>query len=393
MKSPVILFIHNFYQISGGEDVVFENEIALLESRGVIVSKYTVHNDSVSGFFSKLLAALTLSFSLTQFIKIRRYILKVKPEAVHVHNYFPVLTASVFFACKSTNTPLIHTLHNFRAVCPTATLMHNEHINEKSILGSSWWAVGKKVYRNSFLGSFAVAIMVELHKYLGTWHSKVDVYIALTEFTRKKYIDAGWPGRKILVKPNFICDPFDGALELNKDGGYCLFIGRLSEEKGLTFLLDAWREHNLPLRVVGEGPLEQLVVSRTSKDIVYEGRKQKNDVISLIKHADFIIIPSTCYEGFPMVLVEAFACGTPVLASKLGSLVEIITNGFTGLHFDVGNINDFRKKVQWLIDNPERTREMGQNARNEYLAKYTPEKNYEMLMDIYQQAIEEAKKR
>jgi glycosyltransferase involved in cell wall biosynthesis len=234
--------------------------------------------------------------------------------------------------------------------------------------------------------------MVELHKKIGTWQTKVDRYIALTEFSKNKYIEAGWPAHKIAVKPNFIQDPFDGDTFVAKEGGYSLFVGRLSEEKGVDILFESWANITGKLKVIGDGPLKVFVESKSSGEIEFLGRKDKSDVLDLVRNADFIVMPSTWYEGFPMVLVEAFACGTPALVSRLGSMEEIVEDGVTGLHFEAGNSQDLAEKAQWLIDNPERMREMGQNARNEYLAKYTPEKNYAMLMDIYKQAIDEAKK-
>ncbi len=395
-----ILFIHNFYQIPGGEDAVFENEIALLnngrgkgENKSNAVSQYTIHNDQVSSLWAKIAAALSLPFSIRQYKKLKLYLLTTQPDVVHVHNYFPLYSPSIFYACKSVGIPVVHTLHNYRAVCPSALLMFDGQIEERSINGTAWWAVAKKVYRGSFVGSLALVVMVELHKWLGTWLTKVDRYIALTEFSKRKYIEAGWPTEKIAVKPNFIQDPFNGIASVEKEGGYGLFVGRLSEEKGVDILFESWGNISGRLKVIGDGPLKEYVESKSLGAIEFLGRKDKPDVLDLVRNADFIIMPSTWYEGFPMVLVEAFACGTPALVSRLGSMEEIVEDGVTGLHFEAGNAQDLAEKAQWLIGNPQRAREMGQNARNEYLAKYNPEKNYDMLMDIYQQAIDEAKKR
>jgi glycosyltransferase involved in cell wall biosynthesis len=287
------------------------------------------------------------------------------------------------------NIPVVHTLHNYRAVCPSAILMHKGKVEERSIQNSAWWAVINRVYRNSFIGTLSLASMVELHKKVNTWQTKIDRFIALTEFSRQKYIEAGWPAHKIAVKPNFIEDPFNGVAMLNKQGGYALFVGRLSEEKGVDILFDAFKKVELPLKIIGDGPLKGFVKKNSSGNIEFLGRKDKKDVLVLIQNAAFIIMPSTWYEGFPMVLVEAFACGTPALVSKLGSMEEIIEDGTTGLHFEAGNPLDLAEKAHWMINHPVQVSEMGCNARKEYLAKYTTEKNYEMLMDIYQQAIME----
>ena len=384
-----ILIVHNFYQIAGGEDAVMQNEIELLESNGHNIIKYSINNKSINSFVKKLMTMLNVPFSLYHYKKLKKTLLIEKPELVHVHNYFPLLSPSVFFACQKVNIPVVHTLHNYRAVCPTALLMHDGEIIEIGLKSNSWWAVSKKVYRNSYIGSFTLATMVELHKLLGTWQTKVDRFIALTQFAKKKYIEAGWPSHKLAVKSNFISDPFNNQIKIDKEGGYALYVGRLSEEKGIDLLLDAWSKCELPLKIVGDGPLKKTVEQNQIKSGEFLGVKDKVEVLDLIKNAEFVIMPSICYEGFPMVLVEAFACGTPALVARLGSMQEIINPNITGLYFETGNANDLAEKVRWLVDHPEQVRQMGHNARQEYLVKYTPEKNYEMLMDIYNQAIEE----
>jgi glycosyltransferase involved in cell wall biosynthesis len=387
-----ILLIHNKYQIAGGEDNVLENEYKLLTDNGNIVEVYSVSNDGINSTSAKILAFLSVVFSIGHYEKLKIYLKTLNPDVVHVHNYFPLYSPSIFYACKSVGIPVVHTLHNYRAICPTALLMHDGKVEERSINGTAWWTVAKKAYKDSFMGSLALTLMVEVHKFLGTWQTKVDCYIALTEFSKNKYIEAGWPADKTIVKSNFIEDPFNGYESVDKKAGYGLFVGRLSEEKGVDLLFNAWGEVNGKLKIIGDGSLKGYVQEHSKSNIQYLGKKGKDDVLELIKNADFIIMPSTWYEGFPMVLVEAFACGTPALVSRLGSMEEIVEDGITGLHFEAGNAQDLADKAQWLADNPERTRVMGQNARNEYLSKYTPEKNYEMLMDIYQQGIDEAKK-
>jgi len=388
-----ILIVHNYYQIAGGEDAVMQNEITLLEEHDHNVSLYSVNNDGISSFFRKLTTFLNVPYSFVQYRKLLKVLIRDCPDVVHVHNYFPLLSPSVFYACNKAKIPVVHTLHNYRAVCPTALLMHEGKITEQSITGRSWWTVLKKVYRGSWVGSFTLATMVELHKFLRTWQTQIDRFIALTDFSRQKYIEAGWPSDKVVVKPNFINDPFAGAATLKKRGGYALYIGRLSEEKGIDILFKAWENSGYPLKIVGDGPLKAVAKSKHNGNTVhYLGRKDKSEVIELVKNADFIIMPSTWYETFGMVIIEAFACGTPVIVSKLGSLQHIVQDRVTGLHFEPGNAQDLTAKVQWMVANPLQAKKMGNNARAEYLAKYTPEKNYEMLIDFYNQAIEEAGK-
>ena len=390
MNRKVIL-IHNKYKISGGEDSVVKNESVLLEKD--LVDVYLIDNHSINGFFKKVFTLLQTPFSWVNGTLIKSILsAESKPQVVHIHNYFPLLSPSIFYAIKKENIPVVHTLHNFRSVCPTALLMFDGKIEERSIKNNSWWAVPKKVYRHSFVGTFALCCMIELHKKLGTWHKKVDAYIALTEFSRNKFIEAGWPADKIYVKPNFIVDKFKGANKLDKKGGFAVYVGRLSEEKDIVTLLKSWQSINFPLKVIGVGPLEHQLNENENPNVEYLGKLASDKVIDWIQSADFLVLPSICYEGFPMVLVEAMCCGTPSIVSKLGSMEEIITHGKTGLHFEPGNAVDLALKVNSLIENKLLMCTMSVNARQEYLAKYTPDINYKQLMNIYQHAIDNASK-
>lgn len=378
-----IFIVHNFYQIGGGEDAVMENEVRLLESHGHQIKKYTVNNEQIGSLFSKIVTIINVPFSYSQYKKLLDKLTEEKPDVVHVHNYFPLISPAIFYACKKAKVPVVHTLHNYRAVCPTALLMHNNKINEKCVKGTAWWTVSERVYRGSFVGSLALAIMVEIHKFLKTWLYKVDRFISLTNFSRSKYIESGWPERKVIVKPNFIEDPLENIQEVKQN--YALYIGRLSKEKGVDILSEAWDGCLYPLKVVGTG----FVNIPATGAVQLCGNKTKQEVFELIKASRFVIVPSICYEGFPMVIVEAFACGVPIICSHLGSMKEIVKDGFTGLHFEPGNPKDLSLKVKWMIEHPKEVQEMGRNCRAEYLEKYTPSINYEKLMNIYRQAIEE----
>jgi glycosyltransferase involved in cell wall biosynthesis len=382
-----ILFVHNFYQIAGGEDAVYKNEMDLLKENGNEVIEYTVDNASINSLWDKVCVMFGTLFSFSQYHKVKRVLQNSSPDVVHVHNYFPLISPSVFYACKKMNIPVVHTLHNYRAVCPSALLMHDGKICEKSIKHSGWWAVKKKVYRGSLIGSFILTCMVELHKRLGTWQKQVNCFIALTQFSKDMYIEAGWPEHKISIKPNFIEDPFNGESTISKQGGYGIFVGRLSEEKGIDNLLHAWNTIEYPLKVIGDGPLKHLVEKSNNPYIEYLGLKDKCDVINYIKNADFLIMPSIWYETFGMVIIEAFACQTAVIVPKLGSLQTIVSDELTGVHFDPFNYIDLSEKINYLVENISLAQVMGANARSEYLSNYTPEINYKELFDVYQNTI------
>lgn len=236
-----------------------------------------------------------------------------------------------------------------------------------------------------------VALMLALHRQWGTWQERVNIYIALTEFARQKFISGGLPADTISVKPNFVhTDPG----ERFGSGEYALFVGRLSPEKGLRTLLASWKRLNdrVPLHIVGDGPMRtQLEAEAADLDlsnIHFKGRLERNGVWEAIKGAKFLILPSECYENFPVIVAEAFACGTPVICSRHGAMQEIVSDTRTGLHFTAGSPEDLAQKVDWASTHPRQIFEMGKEARREYEARYTSEKNYSLLMDIYRRVLD-----
>jgi glycosyltransferase involved in cell wall biosynthesis len=236
----------------------------------------------------------------------------------------------------------------------------------------------------------AVALMLQFHRMRGTWNDSVNGYVALSEFARQKFIDSGLPAEKIYVKPNFVGhDP-----GVKKEGGkYALFVGRLSPEKGIETLISAWGRMKIPvpLVIVGDGPLRKSMeiefASQYFCDVTFKGWLSRERTLAAMKEAAFMVVPSVWYEGFPMSIVEAFACGTPVLCSRLGGMPEIVDDERTGLHFNSGDSEDLARKVEWAWSQPERIAEMGRAARKEYEKRYTAEKNYRSLMQIYEQTM------
>lgn len=242
-----------------------------------------------------------------------------------------------------------------------------------------------RCYRGSLLGTMIAARVVAAHRSNGTWRTKVHRFIALTEFGRQLFIDGGLPAGRIVVKPNF-CTTMPPKSTVERLGA--VFVGRLSKEKGVQTLLAAWKDLPYELRLVGSGPCGY--ASDFGRHISFCGALDSNGVADEMARSCFLVMPSEWFEGFPMVITEAFAAGLPVLASRLGAMAEIVQDGVTGLHFEPGNPEDLARRAKWLFDHPDSCREMGLYARAEYERKYTPERNYEMLMDIYQQAIDEA---
>ena len=379
---------HNYYQQPGGEDESFAQEIALLESRGHTVIRFTKHNDEIRQMSSLQTAARTL-WSRETAKELRQLIREEQPEVMHCTNTFPLISPSAYYTARAEGVAVVQSLRNFRLLCPGAYLMRDGAVCE-ACLGSrfAWRAIKHKCYRDSRSGSAAVALMLGAHRALGTWTKAVDIYFALTKFARAKFIEGGLPAEKIAIKPNFLSpDPGPG---MGK-GNYCLFVGRLSEEKGIRPLLAAWSQLRspLPLRIVGDGPLNDLVseAAGQNENITWEGRCDTKEVEQLVGDAKALIVPSLWYEGFPRTVIEAYSKGTPVIASKLGSLGEVIVDGQTGAHFEAGNAGDLAQTVEKLTATTETLQAMRADCRQEYLQNYTAEQNYDILMSIYERAL------
>lgn len=385
-----ILFVHNRYQQAGGEDNVVAAETRLLADHGHDVELWSVSNkDLPAGLTGKIKTALATSYSPASRALARDKLQRFKPDVVHVHNFFPQISPSIYDACLDEGVPVVQTLHNYRLICPGAMLMRNGKICEQCITGSPYQAAWYGCYRGSKAGSLVVAHMVAQHRQQGTWQHKVNRFIALTDFAKGKFVEAGFPADKITVKANFMYDPLAESPRINPaTPGFALFVGRISEEKGIKTLLKAWStlDDKTLLKVAGAGPLDDLLAGKNNIEAL--GLQNSDEISHLMQQAAFLILPSEWYEGFPLVLVEAFAHGLPVLASNLGSMTDIIKDGETGLLFTPGDADDLARKVKWLLNNPLKAQELGENARRTFLSKYTPEQNYAELMGIYEDAIE-----
>lgn len=392
-----ILIVHNQYQQAGGEDIVVNAEKSLLENNNHQVHLFLVNNHRIKTVVQQLRVVATLSYSQRSRQALREQITQFQPDIIHVHNFFPLLTPSIYDACAQ--TPVVQTLHNYRTICPGALLMRGGKICETCVTKSAYHAVLHGCYRQSKLGTLAVAQMVESHRKRGTWQNKVSQFIALTEFSRQKFISAGFPANKLRIKPNFVTDPLTyknlPKLHTDEKGGLewgphrsALYVGRLAQEKGIITLLKAWDNINdIPLIIAGKGELYESGLSQPRQNVTFLGWQTASQIRDEMRQAAFLVIPSQWYEGFPMVLVEAFAHRLPVIVSKLGSLAEIVEDNVTGLHFEAGNPNDLVEKVSWLHTHPEACQRMGNRARQRYLENYTPEKNYRQLMKIYHTAL------
>src|SRR5919107_3263037 len=316
-----ILAVHNRYQRPGGEDQVFVDETALLETRNHRVLRYEVHNDQVK-HVNRLTLAKDTVWNTSAYRELGALIRRERPHVVHFHNTFPLVSPAGYYAAKAEGVPVVQTLHNYRLLCPNALFFRDGGVCEDCMgKAITWPGVVHKCYRGSRAASGLVTAMLATHRTLRTWTDMVDVYIALTEFARRKFIEGGLPEERMTVKPNFVDpDPGPGTSE----GGHALFVGRLSPEKGVDTLLAAWERlrGRVPLKIVGDGPLKGQVVAAADRHpwVVYLGHKRAEEVHDLMKDASVLIFPSGWYETFGRVAAEAFATATPVIAADIGAI-------------------------------------------------------------------------
>ncbi len=401
-----ILQLHNRYQIMGGEEGVVQAEHQLLTQNGHQVQLLEVTNDRISGPRAKLAAAIGAIYSRQSRQKVFAQIQTFKPDLVHVHNFFPLLSPSIYDACHQANIPVVQTLHNYRLICPKAMLFRDHQICEACVgQPIALQGIRSGCYRGSKPETAVVAAMLAIHQARGTWRDRVSAYIALTEFQKQKLIQGGLPAHKIHVKPNFVdlpdsidASPIDTPIEnFALRENVVLFVGRLAEEKGVSLLIDAYQQDTnsptpqLPsLKLVGDGPLTEALKAQVTSAgmtdrITFLGRQDKSQVLHLMHRAQLLVFPSIWYEGFPLTLTEALACGLPTIVPNLGSMAEIVEPDITGFHFIPQSSTDLLKTLNTALSNPDRLAQISQNARQAYQTRYTGKINYDRLMAIYQQ--------
>lgn len=383
-----VLQVHNYYQIAGGEDTVVRQELAMLREHGMHVDQWTVSNDHITGATQKLRTAFSSTYSVASRKQMAQQLQANHPDVVHVHNFFPLLTPSIYDACLAANVPVVQTLHNFRPICAGAILWRDGAVCEKCIGGSSLPAIRHKCYRQSRLGSSVLARMVDHHKRARTWHEKVTLFLTPSAFARDKFIEAGFPADKVIAKPNFVHNDDAAQESLSASRKGALFVGRLTPEKGIETMLDAWQGTGVSLDVIGDGPMREDLQSRSlPADVSILGARPYEDVLRAMYGAQFLVMPSIWYETFGMTIVEAFRCKLPVIASNIGAVAELVIDGETGLTFKPGDANDLAKKIEWALENPREMTRMADKAYLVFARDYTPERNFRLMKNIYEDAV------
>jgi len=389
MQKLSVLVIHNRYQQPGGEDAVVRAEMELLRRAGHRVVPYFRDNSDIAHYGSLRKASLLLSTTWNRrtYADIRALIRTERPDIAHCHNFLPLVSPSVYGACKSEGVPIVQTLHNYRLLCPAGTLFSQgkrcQHCTRSVMQG-----VGRGCYRGSRVQTAAVSLMLGAHRLRGTWTRSVDAYVAPSRFCRGFFSAAGLGEHKIYIKPNFVMqDPG----QRTERGDYALFVGRLSAEKGVLEMIAAWsRIPRAKLLIAGDGPLfrqARRVAIGSQGQIKLLGHLNPDQTLDRIKGARFLVFPSRWYEPFGMGLLEAAACGVPAIASRIGAIPEIVADGRTGLLFDPDNFDELAEQVSWAWTHPDEMEQMGAAARQLYLQNFTATTNYRTLIGIYSKVL------
>lgn len=384
MPNPGVLVIHNRYQQPGGEDAVVRAEVAELRRRGHRVIVYTRDNAEIADYGALRKGSLPFSavWNAQSWIDLRALIRRERPDIAHIHNFFPLISPAAHLACNSMGLPVMQTLHNYRLLCPAATLYAHGRRCETSF-HSGAPCIRRSCYRNSKSQTAAVCGMLAAHRLAGSWQRCVDAYLVPSSFCRDRFASAGLPANKIALKPNFL--PEDPGPRSSR-GDYALFIGRLSPEKGVLEMVRAWAQlPEVPLLIAGDGPMRaelERVLPRTNRHVILLGHLDAEAVIGYLKAARFLVFPSRWYEPFGMALLEAAACGVPAIASRIGAVPELVADGETGFLFDPDNFDGLVQHARWAWSHTAEMEQMGHAARRRYLEKFTPNKSYEAWMSV-----------
>ncbi len=401
-----ILQVNKFFYVRGGSSRYFFETSNLLQSYGHEIayfsmrcprneksewSKYFVDyilfNDIEPRQYIKVVLKMFYSFEARR--KLSKLLDEFKPDIVHLHSIYHHLSPSIIFELKNRNIPIVQTVHDYHLISPNHTLFHDGKICEVTKPNHYYKAIFHKCVKKSYIASLAEALEQYTYYFLNI-NKYVDTFIAPSRFLANKLIEYGIDKNKIQILHSF-CDIQNFKPNFN-EGIYILYFGRLSPEKGLNYLFKAMKFlPNVPIKIVGIGSMEEelkrMVIDLRLKNVEFLGFQNGEKLKQLISKSKFTILPSVCYEIFPLSVLEAFTSGKPVIGSEIGGIPESVKNGYDGFLFEPGNAEDLAEKISYLWSHPALCREMGRNAR-EYVEKnFGPEEHYEKLMDIYKMAI------
>ena len=398
-----LVFANNYYYLRGGSEKVFFDEIFLLKKRGHKVlpfsRRYSQNIENLEYFppdieylnapiYKKFLASFSLIHSLTCAKYFSQLLDKEDPDIVHGHNIYGRLTTSIIDVAKKKQIPFVLTLHDYKLLCPSYLMLNNGRPCDLCRGRRFYLCLLKRCHKGSFVASLVYTAEAYFCLFMKKY-SAVNFFICPSNFLLSKCLEAGVDENKLVYLPNFIPIKEFEPSYAGKD--YILFVGRLSQEKGILTLLKAMKGLDIKLKVVGDGPMrpicEQYVRDQGISNVSFEGYKSGKELENLYRNALFTVFPSEWYENAPMSVLESFAYGKPVIGSNIGGVPEMIKDGKTGILFTSGNSNELREKISDLLKHPSLIKLMGQRARKLVEAKFNPDVHYTNLIRIYEKAI------
>jgi glycosyltransferase involved in cell wall biosynthesis len=380
-----VLLVHNSYGRFSGEESVVDAQVRLLEDRGHEVLRFDRSSAELHSFPAVCKAFFTGIYNPVAAWRMRKTLRDIRPDIVHIHNLFPLISPAILPECRKARIPIVMTVHNYRLVCPSGLHLANGKVCEKCSGGREWWCVLRNCERNSFR-SLGYALRNYFARITRLFLRNVTMYACLTEFQKRRLIVAGFPETRIAVVPN-MCSL--KAKDFPSEGSYVAFVGRLSPEKGVeVFLKSAKMLESIRFSVAGKRRDGYDIGRDAPSNVQLFGFLQGDALDTFRRQMRLLVMPSLWFETFGLILAEAGLYGKPVVASRLGAMAEIVEDGKTGLLFEPGNAEDLARKIKTLWDDPGLCRRMGEAGREKAQREYSPEKYYERLIVVYEKAIQ-----
>jgi glycosyltransferase involved in cell wall biosynthesis len=388
-----ILLVHNFYRSGapGGEDVIVLQEKKLLESRGHDVVLYSRSNDEVqlSRPVQLLEVASQLRGSKKAKCDLNGLLGNFQPDIVHFHNTFPLIGIGAYELFVNARVPIIQTLHNYRLVCAAATHFRDGRVCDACTPSRSWPAITNRCYRKSAVASLLVAQMIHANLQSGLYQRVVDRFLVLTEFAKQRLLATGVASSRITVRPNSLV--VDVPTSVSASLPYAVFSGRLSHEKGIPLLLEVWsRFPKLPLKIIGGGPLldwARAEIEKRGLNAECVGNVSRQESLQLVAGASVMVVPSMWFEGMPLVILEAWALGVPVVGSRIGGIAEMLGANERGVSFTVGDHDSLFDAIAKVISDPPFAAVLSAAGCAEFKRVHEPSVGAKTLEQIYESVL------
>ena len=376
------LLVHNNYGKYSGEEAVVDKMAAMFQSHNHTVCFYRLTTEGARDKISDKIKGFTAGIYSHSGVKgIKKILRKEKPDIINVHNLYPFISPAALFECKKAGIPVVMTVHNFRLICPTGLFMRNGKPCEQCLDRKNEWSCIKYNCEHSIFKSIGYTLRNVYARWTKAYLKNVDMFACITEFQKKKLIEAGYDKNKITVIPNSIDAPCSYT---PTSGEYIAYIGRLSYEKGYDLLVEVARKHP-EIKFCFAGAQREQKNTDIPSNVEFAGYLQKDKLLEFIQKARFIVIPSRCYEGFPMAILEAACHGKPAIAPNHGGFTEIIGQGENaiGKLFEPGNTDDLDKQIAELWNNQTLTEELGEKAFRKLKEHYDSEVVYKQWETLF----------